>query len=153
MTWYLIVVMSGMNFTDYLWKTIHERLCFGCNDVQEILCFPDHSKRFALNKLCVYDHDNFGHNSYYRDSAHLRNCKHVNCINIFKCPLSYCISVMSNVGLGNSVFPRRRCVMAIPIVHSVVVRNSVIFLAARMLVYDWSAVLYVEMNGSCISLN
>ena len=64
---------------------------FRCEDVEDIPCFPGHSKCFGINKLCLYDRDNSGHISYCRDGAHLRNCIYVQCTGAFKCPLSHCI--------------------------------------------------------------
>ena len=69
----------------------YEGLNFRCRNVETIPCFPGHSKCFEINKLCLYDHDSFGHISYCRDGAHLRDCRHIQCINTFKCQLSYCI--------------------------------------------------------------
>ena len=69
----------------------YEGLNFRCRNVEAIPCFPGHSKCFEINKLCLYDHDSFGHISYCRDGAHLKNCRHIQCTNTFKCPLSHCI--------------------------------------------------------------
>ena len=69
----------------------YDGLSFRCKDVEDIPCFPGHSKCFGINRLCLYDRDNYDHISYCRDGAHLRNCRHIHCTNAFKCPLSYCI--------------------------------------------------------------
>ena len=59
--------------------------------MEDISCFPGHSICFRMNELCLYDSNNFGHILYCRDGAQLRNCRHIQCTNTFKCPLSYCI--------------------------------------------------------------
>ena len=69
----------------------YDGLYFRCKNAQDIPCFPGHSKCFGINKLCLYDRDNFDHISYCRDGAHLRNCRRIQCTNTFKCPRSYCI--------------------------------------------------------------
>ena len=69
----------------------YKGLGFHCKDVEDIPCFPGHSKCFGINKLCLYDRDDYDHISYCRDGTHLRNCRHIQCTNTFKCPLSYCI--------------------------------------------------------------
>ena len=64
---------------------------YQCQDNQEIHCVPDHSKCFNIHKICLYDHDLFGHVAYCRDASHLFNCEWIECTNSFKCPSSYCI--------------------------------------------------------------
>ena len=71
----------------------YDGLYFHCQNAQDIPCFPAHSKCFGINKLCLYDRDNFDRISYCRDGAHLRNCRRIQCTNTFKCPLSYCIPI------------------------------------------------------------
>ena len=66
-------------------------LHFQCKDEQKIPCVRSHSKCFEVNVLCLYDHDHLGNIAYCRDGSHLLNCRYINCINTFKCPLSYCI--------------------------------------------------------------
>ena len=69
----------------------YEGLNFCCRNMEAIPCFPGHSKCFEINNLCLYDHDSFGHISYCRDGAHLRDCRNIQCTNTFKCQFSYCI--------------------------------------------------------------
>ena len=71
----------------------YKGFAYECRDNQGIPCLPDHSRCFAINKMCLYDHDKFGHVSYCRDASHLFNCVWIECTNSFKCPSSYCIPI------------------------------------------------------------
>ena len=56
-------------------------------------CRPGHPRCFPLHALCVYDIDEYGHQRYCRNGAHLHNCESIGCPTKYKCPGSYCIPV------------------------------------------------------------
>ena len=56
-------------------------------------CRPGHPRCFPLYALCVYDIDEYGHQRYCRNGAHLHNCESIGCPTKYKCPDSYCIPV------------------------------------------------------------
>ena len=56
-------------------------------------CRPGHPRCFPLHALCVYDIDEYGHQRYCRNGAHLHNCDVIGCPTKYKCPGSYCIPV------------------------------------------------------------
>ena len=48
---------------------------------------------FALDRLCIYDHDCDDNYLYHCfNGFHLLNCEHMYCVGRFKCPSSYCMS-------------------------------------------------------------
>ena len=67
------------------------RMYFDCNDLQDVPWIPGHPKRVEINHLCVRDHRNFGHVSFYRKGTHLMNCRYMKSTSMFKWPGSRCI--------------------------------------------------------------
>ena len=63
-----------------------------CTNSNEFPCVAGHTYCFPVSKLCVYDFDHrFLQLRYCRNGAHLHNCTHFQCLEYFKCSLSYCI--------------------------------------------------------------
>ena len=62
-----------------------------CKNPSELACLPGHPKCFPFSKLCVFDHNTYGHIMYCRNGAHLAHCTDIQCSTRFKCPGSYCI--------------------------------------------------------------
>ena len=66
-----------------------------CPDGAYLPCYPGHFTCFALHNLCKFKYDRFGHLRYCRNGVHLRDCSLFQCSGMFKCPMSYCISLQT----------------------------------------------------------
>lgn len=54
-------------------------------------CFVGHTTCFHKIQSCIFDLNKYGRIKYCTNGAHLENCRVHECINMFKCPDSYCI--------------------------------------------------------------
>ena len=62
-----------------------------CHGLDEIPCTYGCRRCFPIHKLCVYELDQQGNLLYCPSGAHLKNCKKMECNNMFKCRKHYCI--------------------------------------------------------------
>ena len=76
-----------LNISQYMFTNTIEQ-CLGKG---LLACVPGYSKCFAIQGLCNYDIDKYGHPMHCRNFAHLVNCEYFQCYQMFKCPEAYCI--------------------------------------------------------------
>ena len=62
-----------------------------CHGSDEIPCTYGCRRCFPTYKLCVFELDHQGNLLYCPSGAHLKNCKEMECNNMFKCRNHYCI--------------------------------------------------------------
>ena len=62
-----------------------------CQNPDEIQCTYGCDKCFPVHKMCVYELDKTGNLMHCPSGAHLKNCTHMECNNMFKCYKHYCI--------------------------------------------------------------
>ncbi len=63
----------------------------GCTRKDEMQCTYGCNRCFTLSKLCVYELDHYGNLMHCPSGAHLISCEDMQCNNMFKCYLHYCI--------------------------------------------------------------
>ncbi len=63
----------------------------GCAEPDHMLCTLGCQKCFPTIKLCVFELDTFGHQMYCPSGAHLKYCREMECTNMVKCHVAYCV--------------------------------------------------------------
>ncbi len=64
---------------------------FPCAEPGEIPCREGHTKCYNVSEICKYNLNSAGYLIPCRTGEHLQECKHFECITMFKCPMFYCI--------------------------------------------------------------
>ena len=72
-------------------QTTDETENLQCNPGTLPCKYTTHLSCFPLERLCVYDKNELGRLKFCSNGGHLTSCVSMECVGLFKCPLSYCL--------------------------------------------------------------